>query len=248
MTPKHKPAPPPDTQTAEQANAALLALANPEKARFFAGFFKTGPGQYAEGDRFLGLTVPSVRFVAKRFRRLALDQCALLLASEFNEARLMALVILVGHYEKGDEALQETVFDIYVKNKARINNWNLVDVSAPRIVGAHLLDKKRALLYDLLQSKSLWDRRIAIISTFAFLRKGQYADTFKITELLMADHHDLIHKACGWMLREVGKRDQVLLEEFLRKNHARMPRTMLRYAIERFSPALRKSYLEGSPN
>lgn len=228
-----------------QAHAALLALANPNKAEFLAGFFKTGKSQYAEGDRFLGITVPAIRQIARQFRQLGLTDCERLLQSAYNDERLLALLILVEQYQKGDVGIKNRVYQVYLTNRRRVNNWNLVDSSAPYIVGAHLLQQDRSLLYQLAQSPSLWERRIAVLATFAFIRAGDFADTLKLTEQLLGDEHDLMHKACGWMLREVGKRNQSVLEGFLRQHHAIMPRTMLRYAIERFAPAKRTGYLTG---
>lgn len=228
-----------------QAHAALLALANPKKAEFLAGFFKTGKSQYAEGDRFLGITVPAIRQIARPFRQLGLTDCERLLQSAYNDERLLALLILVEQYQKGDLGIKNRVYQVYLTNRRRVNNWNLVDSSAPYIVGAHLLQQDRSLLYQLAQSPSLWERRIAVLATFAFIRAGDFADTLKLTEQLLGDEHGLMHKACGWMLREVGKRNQSLLEGFLRQHHAIMPRTMLRYAIERFAPAKRTGYLTG---
>jgi 3-methyladenine DNA glycosylase AlkD len=230
-----------------QVHAALLALANPKKAAFLAGFFKTGPGQYAEGDRFLGVTVPALRQLARQFRHLGLPDCERLLQSPHNEERCLALLILVEHFEKGDAATKNKVYRLYAKNRHRVNNWNLVDGSAPYIVGPHLLRRSRSWLYQLARSPSLWDRRIAILATFSFIRAGDFADALKLTAHFLDDEHDLMHKACGWMLREIGKRDPAVLETFLRRHHRHMPRTMLRYAIERFPPARRKAYLAGLP-
>jgi 3-methyladenine DNA glycosylase AlkD len=228
-----------------EADAVLLTHANPAKAEFLAVFFKTGPGEYGEGDRFLGITVPVIRRLARQFRRLSLSDCKRLLNSPYNEARLLALEILIDRYENGDAATKESIYRFYLKNRHRVNNWNLVDGSAPYIVGSHLIERDRSVLYELVRSTSLWDRRIAVVATLAFIRGGNVKDTLKLSELLLADQHDLIHKACGWMLREVGKRDQLELESFLRQHHAVMPRTMLRYAIERFPLMKRKAYLAG---
>jgi hypothetical protein len=228
-----------------QAHAALLALANPKKAAFLAGFFKTGKGQYAEGDRFLGLVVPSVRRLARQFQHLGLADCERLLHSRYNEERLLSLLILIGQYRNGEADTKNKVYRIYFKNRDRINNWNLVDVSAPPIIGAHLLRQNRSVLYELAQSRSLWDRRMAVLATFAFIYENEFAETLKLVEKLLDDEHDLMHKACGWMLREVGKRNRPALEKFLRRHHRAMPRTMLRYAIEKFSPARRRAYLTG---
>jgi 3-methyladenine DNA glycosylase AlkD len=202
-----------------------------------SGFFKSGPGQYGEGDRFLGITVPAQRKVAREFAELPLEGIAELLASGVHEERLTGLIILTRRYETGDEACKKACFDFYLANLAGVNNWDLVDSSAHQIVGSHLLERERKLLYRLAKSKNLWERRVAMIATYAFILEGESAETFAIAELLLDDDHDLIHKAVGWMLREVGKRvspDE--LRRFLKKNAARMPRTALRYAIERFSP------------
>ncbi|MCF8168681.1 MAG: DNA alkylation repair protein [Rhodoferax sp.] len=231
----------------QDVQGAALALANPEKAASLARYFKTEPGQYGEGDQFLGITVPRVRQLATQFRALTLADCQRLLQSPYNEERLLALLVLVQRYTKGDPATQQQVFELYLQQRARVNNWNLVDSSAPLIVGAHLLQRDRALLYNLIQSPSLWDRRIAVLATFAFIRGRDFSGTLALAERSLADPHDLMHKACGWMLREVGKRDQPVMETFLRRHHAEMPRTMLRYAIEKLAPALRRGYLAGCP-
>jgi 3-methyladenine DNA glycosylase AlkD len=228
-----------------QVHMALLALANPNKAAFLAGFFKTGKGQYAEGDRFLDISVPAIRLLARQFRQLDLKDCERLLQSPYNDERLLALLVLVEHYRNGDTDVKNKVCRIYLINRQRVNNWNLVDSSAPHIVGSHLLHQDRSLLYQLAQSGSLWDRRIAMLATFAFIRANDFADTLKLSELFLTDEHDLMHKACGWMLREVGKRNQAVLESFLCRHHRVMPRTMLRYAIERIDPVRRKAYLIG---
>ncbi len=227
-----------------EAAAALRALADPAKAAFFAKFFKTGKGQYAECDRFLGLTVPAVRKVAKEYRDLALEECEALLQSDYNEVRLLALLILVRHFEKGTDQTRGQVYRLYLRQRGHVNNWNLVDGSAPYIVGPHLLQRDRSILYKLAQSRVLWDRRIAVLATFAFIRAGDFADTLRLTEQLLQDKHDLMHKACGWMLREVGKRNEAVLVEFLHRHAPKMPRTMLRYAIERFAPAQRTAFLK----
>jgi 3-methyladenine DNA glycosylase AlkD len=233
------------TRDVGQARTALRALADPEKAAFLAGYFKTGKGQYGEGDRFLGIGVPSVRKLAKQFNALDPQDCCLLLQSVYNEERLLALLILVAHFSKGDIATRDRVFRVYLDNRVRINNWNLVDSSAPYIVGPYLQKRDRGVLYQLMASKSLWDRRIAILATFAFIRANDFVDTLKLVEQSFADPQDLMHKACGWMLREIGKRDQTTLEVFLHRHLITMPRTMLRYAIEKFEPARRKAYLVG---
>ena len=179
------------------------------------------------------------------FGQLDLEDCERLLQSAYNDERLLSLLILVEQYRKGDVGVKNKGYQIYLNNRHRVNNWNLVDGSAPYIVGAHLLNQNRSLLYELAQSRSLWDRRIGILATLTFIRADDFTDTLKLTEKLLGDEHDLMHKACGWMLREVGKRNQSVLEGFLRQHHDSMPRTMLRYAIERFSPAKRTGYLTG---
>lgn len=226
----------------------LHELADPEKAKILSRFFKTGKGEYGEGDIFLGLTVPEQRALSKSYLDLSLSDLGKLLKSPIHEARLTALLILVAQFEinakKGKSKIAaKKIADFYIKNISRINNWDLVDLSAPNILGHYLLDKSRIKLYNLAKSKNLWARRISIISTFYFIRQNQFSDTLKISEILLTDKHDLIHKAVGWMLREVGKRDRKLLEKFLAKNTTKMPRTMLRYAIEKFSPSVRKKYL-----
>ncbi|MBI5816139.1 MAG: DNA alkylation repair protein [Nitrospinae bacterium] len=229
--------------TARKASAALKAHASAEKAVLLSGFFKTGKGEYGEGDRFLGVMVPEIRKAARHYHILALDELGKLLASPYNEERLMALIILGARYKKGDGGEKEAIFRLYIKNLSNVNNWNLVDLSAPYISGPHLADGGRELLYKLAHSKNLWERRVAIISTSHFIRNGEFDDTLKITDILINDKHDLIHKACGWMLREVGKRDEAALDRFLKERSKTMPRTMLRYAIERMEEGKRKKYL-----
>jgi 3-methyladenine DNA glycosylase AlkD len=226
------------------AEAALHALAHPGKAATAAAYFKTGPGEYGEGDRFYGIRVPQVREVARQFNTLPLPACVALLQSPYNEARLMALAILVRRFEKGDVATQEAVYQTYMAQRHRVNNWNLVDSSAPYVAGPYLLHRDRSVLHTLAQSGTLWDRRIAVLATFAFIRANDYADTLALCESLLADPHDLMHKACGWMLREVGKRDEAALLAFLQKHHHAMPRTMLRYAIEKLEETEREAWLK----
>ena len=223
----------------------LRARSNPEKAGVYQRFFKTGKGDYGEGDMFLGLTVPETRSIAKRYVHLGLNEIRELLKSEMHEERLAALELLVFRYENGDGKTKEEIFNFYIESTKYINNWDLVDLSAEYVVGDYLLDKDKSVLYRLAESESLWERRIAIISTFHFIRNGKFQYTFKIAEILLNDRHDLIHKAVGWMLREAGKRDRKAEEEFLRRHYKKMPRTMLRYAIERFPEGLRKAYLNG---
>ncbi|MEW6715158.1 MAG: DNA alkylation repair protein, partial [Nitrospirota bacterium] len=221
----------------------LLKLKNPEKAKILAGFFKTGKGQYGEGDILLGVNVPDQRKVAKRYLNATLKNIQGLLSSKVHEQRLTALLILIAKYQTADTATKKRIFDFYLKNTKYINNWDLVDISAGYIVGDYLLDKERTILYRLAASKQLWERRIAIMATFKFIREDQFEYTLNISKMLLNDEHDLIHKAVGWMLREVGKRDKEIEKRFLRKHYKKMPRTMLRYAIERFSEAERRFYL-----
>jgi len=231
----------------KDARRALKKVANPTKAQFAQRFFKTGKGEYAEGDRFLGITVPSVRAIAVQFRELPRGEVAKLLRSPWHEERLLALVLLVCQFERGGPEVQEKIYRLYLRSSRYINNWDLVDSSAPQIVGRYLEKRSRAVLYRMARSRNLWERRIAILATFHFIRREEFAPTLKIAKILLKDDHDLIHKAVGWMLREVGKRDQAVEEKFLRLHAANMPRTMLRYAIEKFPPALRKHYLRGMP-
>jgi len=209
------------------------------------GFFKTGPGEYGEGDLFLGVVAPDIRRVAKEFQGTPLSEVITLLKSTIHEERLLALLMLVHAYTRGDDLLKKKIFRLYLKNTKYINNWDLVDLSAPNIVGTHLLDKSRTPLYAFAKSRDLWKRRIAILSTFAFIRRNDFDDTLRISKVLLMDDHDLLHKAVGWMLREVGKRDMAAEEKFLHQHYNKMPRTMLRYAIERFPEGKRRSYLDG---
>jgi 3-methyladenine DNA glycosylase AlkD len=223
----------------------LNALADPKRALGVARFFKTGQGQYGEGDRFLGIYVPEIRRVTARHKHLSLRDCAELLRSEWHEHRLSALVILVSQFEVADEPERERIFKLYLRSKKSINNWDLVDASAPGILGRYLQDKPRHLLYEMARSQSLWGRRMAIVSTLAFIRTGDLQDAFGISELLLDDEHDLLHKAVGWMLREAGKQDANALLKFLKGHYDRLPRTALRYAIERFPKEARQSMLRG---
>lgn len=233
----------PPTLTAAAAMRALRAVATPERAEGARRFFKTGPGEYGEGDQFLGVTVPDLRRVVREFRELGLGEVLELLRSPWHEARSLALLILCEQYKRGDDAVRKKIYDLYLGNTRFVNNWDLVDCSAPPIVGAHVRERDRAVLRKLARSKSLWERRIAIIATQHLIRAGELDETLRIAALLVNDGHDLIHKAVGWMLREVGDRDRAAEERFLREHVAHMPRTMLRYAIEKFPPALRREYL-----
>lgn len=221
----------------------LRAAADAARAAFLPSFFKTGPGQYGEGDRFLGISVPPIRRFAAEFERLPLNEVERLLESPWHEARLLAVIVLARQYRRGGPVDQAAIVRLYLRRTDRINNWDLVDVSAPAIVGAHLLTRRRSILRRLARSSSVWERRIAIVATYRFIQEGQYQDTLDLAERLLGDRHDLIHKATGWMLREVGKRDDRVLRRFLDRHAAAMPRTALRYAIERLPPADRRRYM-----
>jgi 3-methyladenine DNA glycosylase AlkD len=223
----------------------LRGLANSHSAAFLLSFFETGPGEYGEGDRFRGIRVPVIRKLAKEYQGLTLAESQKLLCSSYHEDRLLALLILVRTYERGDDAVKRKVYNLYLKNARFINNWDLVDVSAPQIVGGFLWDKDRDALYRLAQSSNLWQRRMAIMATFHFIRRGDFTDTLKMAVMLLPDREDLIHKAVGWMLREVGKRDRQAEERFLNEHCGGMPRVMLRYAIEKFPEPKRRQYLRG---
>lgn len=226
--------------------SALRKHANPDDAANLQRFFKTGPGEYGEGDVFIGVRVPSVRRVARMFKDEPLSVVLSLLKSKIHEERLLALIMLVEKYRRGTESEKKAIYELYLKERRYINNWDLVDSSAEHIVGAWLYDKSRKPLYPLAASDSLWDRRIAIMSTFHFIKNHDFDETLKLAALLLADKHDLIHKATGWMLREIGNRDQRTEESFLKKHLDHMPRTMLRYAIEKFPEPLRQKYLKGT--
>ncbi len=221
----------------------LKNLSNAEKAKILSGFFKTGKGQYGEGDIFLGISVPQSREIAKKYNAIDFITIKKLLESKVHEHRLVALIILVERFKKADDINRKEIFQFYLKNKSHVNNWDLVDLSADKIVGEYLYDKNKALLYKLAKSKNLWEKRMAIVSTFAFNKKGKLDETFRISELLLNDKHDLIHKACGWMLREAGKKNKNKEEVFLKKHYKKMPRTMLRYAIERFDKQKKEFYM-----
>jgi 3-methyladenine DNA glycosylase AlkD len=233
--------------TASEIQARLRTLGNPEAAAFAARYFRTGPGEYGEGDIFLGLRAKVMHALAKEYQSLAHDEVLMLLRSEVHEDRLLALLILVRQTLKSDDALRKRIYHLYLDHTRFVNNWDLVDCSARELVGRYLADKSRWPLDRLAASKMIWERRISIIATGYFIRQGNFADTLRIAEHLLGDRADLIHKATGWMLREVGKRNEPLLEEFLRRHAQAMPRTMLRYAIERFPVEKRKAFLKGSP-
>lgn len=223
----------------------LRKLENKERAEVSKRYFKTGPGEYGEGDIFLGIPVPELRKLAKTYRHLTLKDTTKLLQSPIHEERLLALLILIHIFSAGDESIKEQIFDLYLNNTRYINNWDLVDASAQYIVGTYLVHKNKKVLYRLAKSEDLWERRIAIMSTFHFIRQNVYSETLKIAEILIADREDLIHKAAGWMLREVGKRNLQFAEQFLKLHYKKMPRTMLRYAIEKFPQVRRRQYLTG---
>ena len=217
---------------------------DPKRAKNNAWFFKTGKGQYGEGDKFAGLTVPRMRKIATLHKNLSFAEIKQLLDSPIHEHRFIALEILVMQFEKAENLKQDEIINFYLNNANRINNWDLVDTSAPYILGEYLLDKNRQILYKLAVSENMWQRRIAIVSTAMFIKNKQFQDTVKIAEILLNDKHDLIHKAVGWMLREVGKQDKRELIRFLDKHYRQMPRTMLRYSIERLDDKLRHKYLK----
>jgi 3-methyladenine DNA glycosylase AlkD len=221
----------------------MMRLANPVRAEGVSRFFKTAPGEYGAGDRFLGITVPVLRKLAASHQQAPLATLRTLLKSRWHEERLLALLILARQYAASDRAHRNAIYRLYMAHTRHINNWDLVDCSAEHIVGAHLVGRQRSRLRRLATSSSLWERRIAILATFHYIKRGEFDETLRIARLLRDDRHDLIHKAVGWMLREVGKRDRRAEEAFLREHAGRMPRTMLRYAIERFPPRLRARYL-----
>ncbi len=230
----------------DQIKETLAGLANPEIAAHSQRFFKTGPGEYGEGDVFRGIRVPVQRKVAKQFKNVDLDTVIELLHSRYHEDRLVALFLLVDKYKKKDERQRQEIYDLYLANTAYINNWDLVDSSAHKIVGPHLEDRDRSILYKLVKSDVLWERRIAIMATFYFISKHDFEDALNLAEKLLNDKEDLIHKVVGWMLRELGKRNYDLEESFLLKHYNSMPRTMLRYAIERFPEERRQAFLKGT--
>jgi len=232
----------------DELKADLRKFASPEKAKILARFFKTGPGQYGERDRFIGVTVPQSRAVAKVYKDLPFEEITNLLHSSIHEERLVALLILVEQFQsasrRDDEKNREKIYRFYLDNTAYINNWDLVDLSAERIIGPYLADKPKNILKKLARSESIWERRISILSTFHFIKQGEPKYTLEIAEILLSDKHDLIHKAVGWMLREVAKNcSERVLTDFLDKHASTMPRTALRYAIEKFPEGKRRKYL-----
>jgi 3-methyladenine DNA glycosylase AlkD len=231
---------------AEQIKNDLKELVDPEKAEFLPKFFKTLPGGYAEGDQFIGVAVPEQRKIAKNYyKNVSLDELQKLICDPVHEYRQTALFILACQFEKAGSEREKKLVDFYMNNLAYINNWDLVDSSAHKILGAYLFDKEKDLLYKLARSENLWQQRIAIISTFSFIKKNHFQDALAITQILLHHQHDLIHKAVGWMLREIGNRDFATEYGFLKEHYREMPRTMLRYAIEKFEPELREKFLKG---
>ena len=223
----------------------LQSLANPEIAAHSQRFFKTGMGEYGEGDIFLGIRVPVIRQAVKKFKTTPVSDAERLLKSQYHEVRLFALLLLVLRFSKGSADEREEIYRLYLANTQYVNNWDLVDSSALYIVGAYLEKRERSVLYDLAKSDLLWERRIAVLSTFYFINIKQYDDALRIAEWLLGDREDLIHKAVGWMLREIGKRDRDVEVAFLKAHYKKMPRTMLRYAIEKFTKEERRKYLKG---
>ena len=234
--------------TFPELKATLRAIASPERAAVTRSFFKTGPGEYSEGDQFLGIRIPDLRALVKKADAVTLRQTLTLLRSEWHEERLMALLLMERRFERASndnskDAAREEIVTAYLANTRWVNNWDLVDASAPSILGAWLLARKRSLLGELVRSENFWERRIAIVSTLTLIRSGEFRDTLRLTEKLLKDPEDLMHKACGWMLREVGKKDREVLVSFLERHAHKMPRTMLRYAIEHFSQRERRLWL-----
>ena len=232
--------------TANEILTQLEQLGSPERAAVSRRYFKTGPGEYGEGDIFYGISVPVMRGLAREHQALSAKETLRLLRSPIHEARCVALLIMTRAYAKGEQAVRRRIYETYLANTRFINNWDLVDASAPHIVGAHLADKSRKPLTGLARSQSLWERRIAIIATLRFIRAGDFTDALKIARLLLGDKEDLIHKAVGWVLREVGKRDRASEVSFLKNHYKLMPRVMLRYAIEHFTEDERQMYLKGT--
>jgi len=231
----------------EKLKKEIEKYSKKDRAKSNEWFFKTGKGEYGEGDKFLGLTMGEQRAMAKKYKEISFSQIKKLLDSKFHEERMIGLLILVYRYEdkSSTEKDKREIYDFYIKNRRAINNWDLVDVTTPNIIGDHLSKKKnRKILYKFAKSKNLWEKRVAILATYKFIREGDFKDTLKISEVLLRDKHDLIHKAVGWMLREVGKQDVEILEKFLDKYVTKMPRTMLRYAIEKFSKEKYRYYLK----
>ncbi len=231
--------------TTRNIRQKLQQLGSEEKANVLRRFFKTGPGEYGEGDVFIGVRVPELRKLVKEYPDITLKESMQLLRSLIHEERMLALLILVDKYSKGNETVKKRIYTLYLQHTKFINSWDLVDTSAHHIVGDFLMDKSKEPIYRLATSKNLWERRIAILSTFHFIKHNNYSETLKISKILLTDEQDLIHKSVGWMLREIGNRHMVTQETFLKKHYKRMPRTMLRYAVEKFPEPKRQKYLKG---
>jgi 3-methyladenine DNA glycosylase AlkD len=225
--------------------SVIKVCGNKDHAATMQRFFKTGKGEYGEGDIFLGIKVPVQRQIAKQFRDLSFDDIGELIKSKIHEERLISLFILVDQYQKTDEEGKKKIYSFYLKNRKYVNNWDLVDLSAPKIIGKHLLNRNKSTLISYAKSSKLWEKRIAMLATYTFIKNGNFKTTLKISDILLKDKHGLIHKAVGWMLREIGKVDVKVVEEYLRDRYKKMPRTMLRYAIEKFPEEKRKKYLAG---
>jgi 3-methyladenine DNA glycosylase AlkD len=236
-----------DARTAREVRRLLRESSSATKAAFLPRFFKTAPGEYGFGDRFYGVVVPDCRRIAKAARRLSETELEKLLSSAMHEERTVALLVMADRFERGDQAEQSRMYRLYRRNIHRVNNWDLVDGSAPAIVGGYFEARNRSQLYRWARSKKLWERRIAMLATYRYIRQGDFADALAIARILRDDREDLIQKAVGWMLREIGNRDREAEERFLRAHHRKMPRTMLRYAIEKFPEPQRRSYLNGRP-
>lgn len=236
------------SDTTNLISKLLFEKSEPSQVIIKSKFFKTGIGEYAENDIFIGVTVPNIRKIAKQFSTLSSDELQIVLQSKINEERLLALIILVNQYKKANLASRENIHLFYLKNLEHVNHWNLVDTSAYSILGFHLFDKNRDILLDLAKSENLWKRRIAIVSTKYFILQNDLDSTFQLSALLLNDKHDLIHKAVGWMLREAGIKNESRLTTFLNEHAKAMPRTMLRYAIEKFPLEIRKNYLKNHSN
>ncbi|MBC8501264.1 MAG: DNA alkylation repair protein [DPANN group archaeon] len=229
-----------------QLKKELQKLSNPKKAAIMQRFFKTGPGEYGEGDVFIGPTVPEQRSIAKKYIDLDFKDIQILLNNKIHEYRLTGIFILVYKFQRASDKEKKKIYNFYIKNFDRINNWDLIDCTCDKILGPYMLEhsKEKKKLYKWVKSRRLWTRRISIITTFEFIKNNEFEDTLKVSGILLHDGHDLIHKAVGWMLREIGKRDQAVEERFLRKHYKQMPRTMLRYAIERFDEKKRQFYMK----
>ena len=229
----------------KELKKTIRANASKDHAKTMQWFFKTGKGEYGEGDKFIGIKVPVQRKIAKKFGELDLEDLQKLLNSKIHEERLISLLILIDKYDDADDKIKDKIYRFYKKNRRKINNWDLVDLSAPKIMGKYLLNRDKQILFKYAHSKNLWEKRISIISTYSFIKNLDFNTTLEISDILLNDDHDLIHKAVGWMLREVGKQDLKILEKFLKPRYNKMPRTMLRYSIEKFPEKKRKKYLKG---